>query len=287
MKNGKAIVPEASEGMTFRMQEKKGGIVVNSYSYGNPKIPEGYVHLKGTWENGFVIQNEADKSEFVWIPVGWLDNDAVLDRKHPNEKIGRINWFNSNFSDDGYHEETDTQFVESVKKYGGFYFARYHASRVNEKLVFQKGNMPWVNINYFDAVFATANYAEGSKDVQSCITNGAAFDAVIRWIIKSKAKTLAELIEDSTNWGNYWNSENSPRKVMPTGSEEKWSVLNIYDIAGNVDEWTSEWYWDKRRVLRGGVYCSNGNYWTAARRFNLSPFFAYNRMSFRAVLYLK
>jgi len=298
MKNGKRIVLEATEGITFRLQEEKDEIVIkvimenikpsnSPYNYRKPYIPEGYKHLYGTWTDGFTIQNVDDGSEFVWVPALWLDADATLDGEHFNEKFGRKNWYDSNFSEDGYHEDENQEFVESVKKYGGFYFSTCHASKENEKLVFKKGNQPWVNINYYDAEALAINYARGSKDVKSCITSGAAFDSVLRWIIKSRAKTLNDVVKDSTSWGNYWNTTNSPHKVMHTGSNEKWSACNIYDIAGNVDEWTSEQYGSSRRVLRGGDCNINGNSWPAACRFKGLPSDDYNGTSFRAVLYIK
>lgn len=298
MENGKRIVLEAAEGITFRVQEGEEEIVINAvmeniksskskYNYRKPYIPEGYQHLYGTWTEGFTIQNLNDGSEFVWVPAGWLDADATLDGEHFDEKFGRMNWHNSDFSDDGYHEEVNQELVESVKKYGGFYFPTCHASKENGKLVFKKGNMPWVNINYHDAEALAANYARGSKDVKSCITSGAAFDSVLRWIIKSKAKTLEEVVKDSTSWGNYWNTTSSPRKVMTTGSSEKWCACNIYDIAGNVGEWTSEQYENSRRVLRGGDYSYVDFSWPAASRNGNGPFSIYSSTSFRAVLYLK
>lgn len=298
MKNGERIVLEAAEGITFRVQEGKNEIVIKaildkemssikSDNYEKPYIPEGYVHLKGEWQNGFVIQNQADKSEFVWVPVGWLDEEAILDGKNFKEKFGRVNWNDSDFSQSGYHEEVNQDFIESVKKYGGFYFARYHASKENGKLVFKKGNMPWCNINYHDAANVAAYYAYGSKDVVSQITSGAAFDSVLRWIIKSQAKTIHEVLKDSNGSENYLNSINFPQKLMPTGSEQRWRVCNIYDIAGNVDEWTSEQCGNSSRVLRGGGCNGSDDSWPAYSRIHIDPNFNSIFTSFRNVLYIK
>lgn len=258
-------------------------------NYKTPYIPEGYVHLKGSWDTGFVIQNKSDKSEFTWIPVGFLDPDATLDGEHFVEKYGRMNFYDSDFSATGYHEEVNQDFFESVKKYGGYYVSAYHASKEKGKLVFKKGNMPWTNINYPDAAAAAASYAKGSKDVVSCITAGAVFDTMLRWIIKSGAKTKEEVVNDSTSWGNYWNTPNSPHKVMPTGSNENWCVCNICDIAGNVREWTSEVGWCSCRVMRGGSYDPNlgGDDWPVAGRGSFNPYLGDSLTSFRAVFYIK
>jgi len=297
MKNGKQIVLRATEGIFFRVQEEKECIVIEaineyssedcSHNYKNPKIPKGYVHLCSTWKKGFVIQNQEDKSEFTWVPVDFLDNDATLDGEHFDEKFGRKNWENSNFSESGYHEEVSQDFVESVKKYGGFYFASFHASKEDGKLVFKKGNMPLTNINYHDAEDLAANYARGSEDVVSQITSGAAFDTVLRWIRKSIAKTYSEVVEDSSSWGNYLDNVNSTKELMPTGSHPNWCVCNIYDLAGNVNEWTSEMVEHNLRVLRGCSFRDQGKYIPVIKReFNYTTDHAFDT-SFRAVLYLK
>lgn len=74
----------------------------------------------------------------------------------------------------------------------------------------------------------------------------------MEWFIKTEVKTLAEIAEDSTECGNYCNTENFPGEVFETGSREKWCANNIYDFAGNVDEWTQEQKKSLCRVIRGG-----------------------------------
>ena len=298
MKNGKEIVLKAAEGITFRVQEEEERIVIEAineysnsdclYNYKNPKIPEGYVLLLGTWNTGLVIQNQADKSEFVWIPVGFLDNDATLDGENFNEKFGRVDWENCDSLFKEYHDKISQEFINSVKKYGGFYFARYYASNEDGKLVFKRGNMPWVNIKYQDARNLAAYYAYGSEDVASEITSGAAFDTVLRWIIKSNDKTRSQVVEDSSAWGNYLNNAYSEEKLMPTGSIPYWRACEIFDLAGNADELTSEKYVHSLQVLRGGHWADVGDDVTASYRDTFPSNKCDNpETSFRAVLYLK
>ena len=276
MENGKTKVLKKAKGKTR-------GFVEN---YKKPKVPEGYIHLEGSWKGGFVIQNQEDGSEFVWVPVGFLNPNGTLDGEHFNQKFGRRRFKERNFLKKGYYEQLNYDLVESVKKYGGFYIARYTASQENRKLVFKKGNIPWVDINYYEAAVVCADYAKSSKSVNSCLTTGSAFDSVISWILKSGAKTEEEVIKDSTSWG-YFPKENGRQEVMPTGSKKKWSVLRIYDLAGNVEEWTSE----RSRcgvLLRGGCYlgedCDNT---FVSDRGGMEPDPGCSDISFRAILYLK
>ncbi len=105
--------------------------------------------------------------------------------------------------------------------------------------------------------------------------------------IKTEVKTLAEIVEDSTEWGNHWNTENSPKKVVETGSREEWCANNIYDFAGNVDEWTQEQNESSRCVIRGGNYRDDGYYCPVAFRYYCNPGSGYDDTGFRATLYIK
>lgn len=177
--------------------------------------------------------------------------------------------------------------LESVKKYGGFYISRYDISKSSAgKPQSVKGVMPWVNINFDDAK-KIASTIEDNEAVKSHLTFGAEYDSVLEWFIKTEVKTLAEIAEDSTEWSNYCNTENSPKKVVETGSREKWCVNNIYDLAGNVDEWTQEQNKSSYRVIRGGNYSINGDFCPVAYRDYSSPDFSYNDTGFRATLYIK
>lgn len=146
--------------------------------------------------------------------------------------------------------------------------------------------MPWININFDDAK-KIASTIEDNEAVKSHLTFGAEYDSVLEWFIKTEVKTLAEIAEDSTEWGNHWNIENSPRKVVETGSREKWCVNNIYDFAGNVAEWTQEQNESSYRVVRGGVCSNNGNYCPVAYRLYINPNDYYDNTGFRATLYIK
>ena len=194
------------------------------------------------------------------------------------------------FSDDEFNEALNDELLEqleSVKKYGGFYISRYNISKSSEgKPQSVKGVMPWVSINFFDAK-KVASTIEDNEAVKSHLTFGAEYDSVLEWFIKTEVKTLAEIAEDSTEWGNHWNTENSPKKVVETGSREEWCANNIYDFAGNVDEWTQEQDKSSHRAIRGGRYGSNGDDYPVAYRYYDSPYFHYFKTGFRATLYIK
>ena len=187
MKRYEKFVLEAENGINFEVSEgTRGELIIralkiatpNVYStnYANPPIPEGYKHVCGEWNNGFVIERCSDGSQFVWIPVGSLDSNGTLDGEHFSEKFGRRNYRNNEFSDDGFNEDLNGELLEqleSVKKYGGFYISRYNISKSSAgKPQSVKGVMPWVYINFDDAK-KIASTIEDNEAVKSHLTYGA------------------------------------------------------------------------------------------------------------------
>lgn len=300
-KRDKKIVFETEKFITAeRLEETKGEIInrqakvdttVYYENYMNPPIPEGYKHIDGEWNTGFVIERSCDGSQFVWIPVGSLDADGTLDGNLFTEKFGRRNYRGDEFSEVKFHEPLVGKLVlqiESVKKYGGFYISRYNIS-INKKTgkpQSVKGQKPWVNIDFNDAMDIAATI-ETTEAVISHLPFGAEYDSVQAWLIKSGAKTLKNIAEDSTDWGNHCNIENSPKVVLETGSCEEWCANNIYDFAGNLDEWTQEQKGCSNRVMRGGNFYDDGNEYPVSYRDYSSASSKYCVTGFRATLYIK
>ena len=301
MKRYKKFVLEAEKSINFEVSEGTSGELiiralnittfhVYSTNYVNPIIPEGYKHVCGEWNNGFVIERCSDGSQFVWIPFGILDSNGTLDGEHFSEKFGRRNFMNDKFSDHEFNETLNGELLEqleSVKKYGGFYISRYNISKSSAgKPQSVKGIRPWGKINFNDAK-KIASTIEDNEAVKSHLTFGAEYDSVLEWFIKTEVKTFAEIAEDSTEWGNHCNTENSPKKVVETGSREKWCANNIYDLAGNVDEWTQEQHNSLNRVLRGGDVTYDGDTCPVAYRMIDNPSDQGVDIGFRCTLYIK
>ena len=311
MERCEKIVLEAEKGITFNVSKRTSGELIiralnsttaNEYSanYANPPIPKCYNHICGEWNNGFVIKKCSDGSQFVWIPVGSLEPNGTIDGKNFSEKFGRRNYENvrwygadryySKFSE-ALSDELRKQ-CESVEKYGGFYISRYNISRYNVSKSSEgrpqsvEGFMPWVKIDFYDAK-QIASTIENTEAVKSHLTFGAEYDSVLEWFIKTEVKTLAEIAEDSTEWGNYSNTENSLKKIVETGSREKWCANNIYDFAGNVKEWTQEHNNSLHSVIRGGFCGSRIFKFPAAHRMCCYNCVNFDSIGFRATLYIK
>ena len=133
---------------------------------------------------------------------------------------------------------------------------------------------------------------KGDNDnIKTTMITGSLWDETIEWLVKSGATnsegtTLTYYLvgSDSTTWGNYLhatfkyiaknsekpeateNKEINKSTRIPTGSAEYTKAKNIYDMAGNVRDWTTEVNSTYNRVCRSGEYSSSGSLFTATYR---------------------
>lgn len=232
----------------------------------------------------------------TWVPVEKLDSNGTLDGVKFNEKFGRRDYQNNEFSESKFYEPLEGELAlqfESVKKYGGFYISRYNISENWEtgKTQSVKGEKPWITTDFNKAREVAATLV-GSDTIKSHLPYGAEYDSVLEWFIKSKSRNLSEIAEDSTNWGCHWNTKSTHKgHVVKTGSCESWCNNNICDFAGNVSELTQEKYEDKdfsdQYVIRGGNCNYDGSYYPVAYRVAGIPFYSYECIGFRATIYIK
>ena len=99
---------------------------------------------------------------------------------------------------------------------------------------------------------------------------------------------LTKYIQDSTKKG-WYNSNLNSNEQHQTGlnlETGKNKVKNIYDLAGNVYEWTMEACKNDKRIMRGGCYLNTGYGAPASNRYEKEPSYANEYIGFRIALYL-
>lgn len=193
---------------------------IREISATNPYIPEGFEHIAGESDNGFIIQDKYG-NQYVWVPV----ETGILTRS---------TMINSDYEESN---SVATNLVNSVAKNYGFYIARFEASLVtkNEKNVAgsQEGQNPWTNVTYQEAYDAAKDSAEafGYTDVATALVSSYAWDTTLEWLNKAVPN-----YSTNTSYGNYSGT------IYQTGATESDRINNICDMAGNVREWTTEIY---------------------------------------------
>ena len=199
-------------------------------------------------------------------------------------------------------EKEFNNMVASVEKYGGFYIGRYETGNINQDTpVIQKGNTNISSQTWYNMYKRCKNIKGANTNVETGMIWGNQWDRTLMWLIETGSKTKEQIADDSTSWGNYYNAtfeyvnssgstatknEGSSTRI-PTGSAEYTKANNIYDLAGNVRDWTMEAYSTYGRVCRGGYYGGNGGYYPADYRYSSIPTSSYSSYGCRSALYIK
>ena len=151
-------------------------------------------------------------------------------------------------------------------------------------------------------------YNSSNYGATSMLCTGACWDSMLDFI-----KDEEHNVTNSTEWGNYKDSgtykiyrgsiysnsawsladvtngtdiKQNQTILLTAGATERNSAKNIYDVAGNCWEWTTESISSDRRVVRGGDYGNNGFTYPAYFRVNSSPDLSSSGLSFRSSLYV-
>ena len=298
------------------------GYTASSVSTEN-KVSEGFVIYENT--NGEDKKEEVNDSnkdtagttrnQFVWVPVAnpremyGTDKDGKKWGKLYNfsaSEITPLNWTEKDgvmsITDLGNFREPDvvdsdssnsitisqleTEFnnmIESVEKYGGFYIGRYETGNLSQEKATVVKNNSDINEQTWYKIYNKAKGIAVNNNVTSSIIWGSQWDATMRWMYNSGNAEKKKYTYDSTNKGNYYFS------TILTGSNDAYEINNIYDMAGNVYDWTIEAYSTNSRVDRGGCY----NYDSFGSGSGPASHRGYNRLTggdirygFRVALYM-
>ena len=266
-------------------------------------------------ENKYSKEKYADQSnipadglvgnQFVWIPVENI-NDFKIYRGYYNNNLQ--GWYGTEpYAGSETEKINYNKMKQSVEENKGFYIARYEAGKENVDGVYtvvsKKGATVWNNIAWgMDMITigtegavakAQGMYTDKSKyGVTSTLIYGVQWDAIMAWIdpaYKTSSCKEDSFVRNSTGKGNYEEPENTndwKGQVATCGISDVYRIKNIYDLAGNVIEWTMESDIYNNRIIRGGNYGNTGSLWTASSRSGSYVDTKVDSMGFRPVLYL-
>ena len=278
-------------------------------------IPGGFEILEDadTVDEGLVIQDEQD-NQFVWVPVSQENFDTEFVREHfgtDSQKWWTGTFVTDRLSANNLYEpkadgEANSSEVEkmyrSVKYKGGFYVGRYESGTTESSgtgkrgnLVIKKGANVYNNIKWGNSMKdETGGAVEVARNldtqneyttVESTLIYGVQWDAIMRWMKDVPNLTEGKYVEDSTGMG--WYSDNSTHQTgIDVDSNKSNCVKNIYDLAGNVREWTMESYNTNTRVSRGGRCSNSGSGNPASSRSSTITSSSGSDIGFRVTLYL-
>ena len=275
-------------------------------------IPAGFKIIGDatTVDKGIVIEDATvDKegnptatagSQFVWVPVGKI---TKADGTETTITLGRYEFdkttgVESAYSGSNVEEDTNdpstlkniegksiakniTNFKNSVKANGGYYIGRYEARTTTARN--DKGNaLTQITEKGTDQVYNYVTQQQAAQLAQGMYTSNNFTSDLMNSYAWDTAITFIQNCTDKTNYANQ-NSLNT--SLSQTGTTND-NPCNIFDMASNVLEWTTETSSNSNdpRVLRGGS-CNSSNNYTSVRGIDLTSNSNYH-MGFRPLLYL-
>ncbi len=179
--------------------------------------------------------------------------------------------------------------IASIKANKGFYVGRYEMGIENGHAVSKLGITPATAydgctneeagegaLRWYGLYSAAKTYTNSSNSVQSHMIWGAEYDAMLNYALEGNDKGKI----NSTEYGNYGV------RLLKTGTTQTSDKINnIYDLGGNMWEWTTEANLAGSRVGRGDDYDGDGI--PASLRCYYNPNSYGDGGSSRVALYIK
>ncbi len=289
-------------------------------AYGNKiTVPAGFKITGGatTVDKGIVII-DSNENEFVWIPVGTIYTnaektasktielgryvfkedgtiDTTLSQTEPEGQL-KTSSSSSYYYTEGKASDTTTnthakdietfRTKASATQSGGFYIGRYEArtgtarsAKTDEltTLTTKASDYVYNYVTQIQAADLARNMYPNAKTFTSDLMNSYAWDT---------ATLFLQTCGDNETYSRK-TSVNSKLATTGTNNQETKDVqCNVYDMASNIVEWTTETFSFSSGpcVLRGGDYGSSEFY--MSRRSNYSTSFSSDDVSFRPLLYV-
>ena len=239
--------------------------------------------------------NWTPKSTTFREPAGLTDRDTETNLKQINGILNTS--YNSTTSFESALQSQYNEMVKKVEEKGGFWVGRYETSSMsnsttenyvasNRIQVSSKRNttnginkVTWYKMYAQQKIYS--ELALENKTTSSMIW-GSQYDQIMIWMKEEKSSDQAPsrgkyYVTNGAGKGNYETISGVKNdvysEIAPTGSQDPYSTKNIFDLAGNVDEWSLEANDTCYRVERGGncYFGTSARYTRPAHRYSNYP----------------
>ena len=275
------------------------------------------------------IPKDLEGNQFVWIPVAeenykkveWkLSNGTLYDTSTSAAELLQVQKYGGFYiarfeAGKGSVTSSSNVAIGSNITNSGLYYSGWSVNNytISGKIASKADEIPYYHADY-DTAVQMANNMYKTDYVRSGLVTGTMWDAMMNFIGSSNVS--------STKWGNYLNTEitlvsgkyraissdgsetssnvwtdgtgfktnTSTRYLLTTGSSEEVKQKNLYDVAGNLWEWTQEAsFYDLNRnyILRGGCISDSYSNFPACYRYGYTAHHTSTAYGFRPALYIK
>ena len=196
-----------------------------------------------------------------WEPTstnsGRREPDVVTDYDNDETNLTQINGVlgTGYTTADQFNSDLQTDFknmIIRVAENKGFWVGRYETSKMNaEQISVIKGTKDGINnVNWYNIYAKQKKYSSQKSlgTMQSSMIWGSQWDQIMIWMKKEEnEKKNSYYVTNSLGMGNYGTSDDTQSGLANTGFAK---VKNVFDLAGNVNDWTLEAYNTGNRVFR-------------------------------------
>ena len=257
----------------------------------------GTIKVKGTEKEIAKLQDEISTNYrgvlYDWssdstgnTPYSWSSTSTSY--REPayltDSSFGDASSYNNGVIDTDTLQTEYNDMIASVKKYGGFYVARYEMGKGSNysKIGVEPTSAAESNTSMWYGLYKKAKEYNKTSITAGMIW-GSQYDAMLNFALsngndgsKITAKTNGNHSGKLLKTGTWLGSN--------TTNPETDKINNIFDLEGNMWEWTKEANSTNYRVSRGGVYLNSNS---PSYRYSYDPLYTYVRGGSRLGLYIK
>lgn len=226
-----------------------------------------------TVKSGLVARNASTDDRYVWVEVPKSIYKTVMSsddytniekdmRDYAKDFIcnGTDSWYSGcGIQTSSEYDQLKNETLKNIYDRGGFWISQYEIGNSNGKPVSKEGEKAYTKIKCSDA------YKKSSEMGNASLLFGVQWSLTLKFMETRGESTVDEILNSSSDWGNYKNSSFKVSRgaystdagtaytdisgtyydksansslLLTTGATNRNKKLNIYDLAGNVWEWS-------------------------------------------------
>ena len=269
-------------------------------------VPAGFkvVNKDANVTDGIVVEDVSHSatagSQFVWIPVGEVIKDSAGNKetitlgRYDFDDKGNATAYSGSYTEDTAanhkYKNTIAKDIEDFKNKvnnitHGYYIGRYESRKNGTQVTVKASDTVYNNITQPNAATLSRGMYSDSN-FESDLMNSYAWDTAIVFLQKFDNRANKASLKPYSRQNSLNDSLASQGTNNLSDASKQDVVCNVYDMASNCWEWTTETYSDPKGpcTRRGGSYFSSKNC-TRLRNYNDTDFI-YDDVSFRPLLYM-